>query len=233
LFLSREHRSLRRPGWDPSWQAATARDTPEGGLIVCGIAGILELERGARVDPSIIASMNDALRRRGPDDQGVMIAGNVGLAMRRLAIIDVEGGHQPITNEDGTLTIVFNGEIFNHQPLQDGLRRRGHHFTTRSDTDTILHLFEEEGPGCLRHLRGMFAIAIWNARTRSLFIARDRLGIKPLFYGFDGRRFIFGSEIKAILRHPAVARTIDWTAADSFFTYGFIPAPWTIYQEIR
>jgi asparagine synthase (glutamine-hydrolysing) len=200
---------------------------------MCGIAGVFELERGARVDPSIIASMNDAIRRRGPDDEGAMVDGSIGLGMRRLSIIDVDGGRQPITNEDGTLTIVFNGEIFNHQPLQDALRRRGHQFKSRSDTETILHLFEEEGPACLRHLRGMFAIAIWNARTRSLFIARDRLGIKPLHYAYDGRRFIFGSEIKAILRHPAVTPTIDWTAADAFFTYGFVPAPWTIYREIR
>jgi asparagine synthase (glutamine-hydrolysing) len=200
---------------------------------MCGIAGILELERGAEVPASVLTSMNDSLLRRGPDDQGWMIDGNVGLAMRRLSIIDVEGGRQPIANEDGTLTIVFNGEIFNHQPLQDGLRQRGHRFKTRSDTETILHLFEEEGPDCLRHLRGMFAIAIWNSRTRSLFVARDRLGIKPLHYYFDGRRFVFGSEIKAILRHPAVTPTIDWTATDAFFTYGFVPAPLTIYREIR
>jgi asparagine synthase (glutamine-hydrolysing) len=200
---------------------------------VCGIAGILELEHSARVDPCVMASMTEALRRRGPDDSGMMVDGNVGLGMRRLAIIDVAGGKQPITNEDGTLTIVFNGEIFNHQPLQDALRRRGHAFKTRSDTETILHLFEEEGPACLRHLRGMFAIAIWNSRTRSLFVARDRLGIKPFHYAYDGRRFIFGSEIKSLLRHPSVKTTIDWTAADAFFTYGFIPAPFTIYKQIR
>lgn len=200
---------------------------------MCGIAGILELEHGARADPSVLSLMTDALSRRGPDDGGMMTDGQVALGMRRLAIIDVAGGRQPITNEDGTLTIVFNGEIFNHQPLQDALRRRGHVFKSRSDTETILHLFEEEGPACLRHLRGMFAIAIWNARTRSLFVARDRLGIKPFHYVYDGRRFIFGSEIKAILCHPAVKPTVDWTAADAFFTYGFIPAPLTIYSEIR
>lgn len=208
-------------------------DPAKGRLTVCGIAGILELGHGGRIDPDVMASMTDALRHRGPDDAGMMVDGPVALGMRRLAIIDVAGGKQPITNEDGTLTIVFNGEIFNHQPLQDGLRRRGHEFKTRSDTETILHLFEEEGPACLRHLRGMFAIAIWNSRTRSLFVARDRLGIKPFHYTYDGRRFIFGSEIKAILRHPAVKPTVDWTAVDAFFTYGFIPAPFTIYSEIR
>jgi len=200
---------------------------------MCGIAGVFELERGARVERSIVDGMTDLLARRGPDDRGVMVDGRIGLGMRRLAIIDVSGGRQPITNEDGTLTIVFNGEIFNHEGLQEGLRRRGHRFQSRSDTETILHLFEEEGPACLRHLRGMFAIAIWNARTQSLFVARDRLGIKPLHYFFDGRRFVFGSEIKAVLRHPSVPRSIDWTAADAFFTYGFIPAPWTIYRNIR
>ena len=200
---------------------------------MCGIAGEFELDPGGRVAPSVLRSMCDAIVRRGPDDDGYMIAGNVGLGMRRLSIIDVDGGHQPISNEDGTLTIVFNGEIFNHQPLQDTLKKRGHQFKTRSDTETILHLFEEEGPQCLRHLRGMFAIAIWNERERSLFIARDRLGIKPLHYYFDGRRFIFGSEIKSILRHPAVTSAIDWTAVDAFFTYGFIPAPYTIYRSIR
>jgi len=200
---------------------------------VCGIVGAFERDPTARVDPSVIGEMTDVLVRRGPDDRGTMTDGRVGLGMRRLAIIDVGGGQQPISNEDGTLTIVFNGEIFNHEPLQEALRRRGHRFRSRSDTETILHLFEEEGPDCLRHLRGMFAIAIWNARTQSLFVARDRLGIKPLHYFFDGRCFVFGSEIKAVLRHPAVSRAIDWTAADAFFTYGFIPAPWTIYRDIR
>jgi asparagine synthase (glutamine-hydrolysing) len=177
--------------------------------------------------------MCDAIIRRGPNDAGYMVDGNLGMGMRRLSIIDVAGGHQPITNEDGTLSIVFNGEIFNYGPLQAELKRRGHTFKTKSDTETILHLFEEEGPACLRHFRGMFAIAIWNQRTRTLFIARDRLGIKPLHYFFDGRRFVFGSEIKALLRHPAVEPTMDWTASAAFFTYGFVPAPRTIYQEIK
>lgn len=200
---------------------------------MCGITGVLEIDPGTTVDPSVVRSMCDAIVRRGPDDEGYFIEGSVALGMRRLSIIDVAGGRQPISNEDGTLTIVFNGEIFNYQPLQADLKRRGHQFKTRSDTETILHLFEEEGPGCLRHLRGMFAIAIWDTRNRSLFVARDRLGIKPFHYYYDGRRFIFGSEIKAILRHPAAAVTTDWTAVDAFFTYGFIPAPWTVYREIR
>ena len=155
---------------------------------MCGIAGIFSVDSTTRVDPSLIQAMTDVIARRGPDDEGRFVQGQVGLGMRRLSIIDVAGGHQPIPNEDETLWIVFNGEIFNHEPLQRDLKQRGHRFRTRSDTETILHLFEEEGPACLRHLRGMFAIAIWDTRRRSLFIARDRLGIKPLHYAFDGRR---------------------------------------------
>lgn len=200
---------------------------------MCGIAGIFVLDPAERVDASLVRSMTDVLVRRGPDDSGQFVHGNVGLGMRRLSIVDVDGGHQPISNEDETLWIVFNGEIFNHESLQADLKRRGHRFRTRSDTETILHLFEEEGPECLRHLRGMFAFAIWDTRRRRLFIARDRLGIKPLHYYFDGRRLIFGSEIKAILQDPEVSRAIDWTAVDSFFTYGYIPAPWTVYRDIR
>lgn len=200
---------------------------------MCGIAGVLELDVHARVSPRVVRSMCDAIRRRGPDDEGYFVKDNVGLGMRRLSIIDVAGGQQPITNEDGSLTIVFNGEIFNYQELYRDLSRRGHQFKTHSDTETILHLFEDEGPACLDRLRGMFAFAIWNDRTRRLFVARDRLGIKPLHFAFDGRRFIFGSEIKAVLRHETVRRDIDWTALDAFFTYGFVPAPWTIYKSVR
>jgi asparagine synthase (glutamine-hydrolysing) len=155
------------------------------------------------------------------------------MGMRRLSIIDVAGGHQPITNEDGSLAIVYNGEVFNHEPLQAALKHRGHLFKTRSDTETILHLFEEEGPACLRHFRGMFALAIWNRRTRELFIARDRLGIKPLHYCHDGKRLLFGSEIKSLLADRRVSREIDWTAIDAFLTYGYIPAPWTAYKCIK
>jgi asparagine synthase (glutamine-hydrolysing) len=200
---------------------------------MCGIAGVFNLDPTLRVDADHVVSMCNAIARRGPNDAGYLVEDNLGIGMRRLSIIDVAGGQQPIFNEDGSQAIVFNGEIFNYRPLQDDLRRRGHQFKTRSDTETILHLFEEEGPACLRHLRGMFAFAIWNRRDRSLFIARDRLGIKPLHYLFDGRKFVFGSEIKAITSLPGVHTTTDWTALDAFFAYGFIPAPWTIHREIR
>jgi asparagine synthase (glutamine-hydrolysing) len=200
---------------------------------MCGIAGVFNLDSQEHVDPSLIRVMTNVIVRRGPDDDGHFVHRNIGLGMRRLSIIDVEGGRQPIANEDETLWIVFNGEIFNHEPLQAQLKARGHRFRTRSDTETILHLYEEQGPACLQHLRGMFAIAIWDTRKRSLFIARDRLGIKPLHYAFNGRHLVFGSEIKSVLQHPCVSRNMDWTAVDAYFTYGYIPAPWTVYTDIR
>ncbi len=201
---------------------------------MCGIAGAFEFDRAAPdANRGVLQSMCDVIARRGPDDQGFYTDGGLGIGMRRLSIIDVEGGHQPLSNEDGTLWIVYNGEVFNHEPLQADLRRRGHRFKTRSDTETILHLYEEEGPRALRHLRGMFAFAIWNTRERSLFIVRDRLGIKPLHYYADDRRLVFGSEIKSLLQHPAVPRDLDWTGLDAFFAYGYVPAPWTAYHGIR
>jgi asparagine synthase (glutamine-hydrolysing) len=200
---------------------------------MCGIAGEFHLDPRSRTEPSVVRAMCQAITRRGPDDEGYLVEGPIALGMRRLAIIDVEGGHQPISNEDGNLSIVFNGEIFNHEPLQAELKQRGHVFTTRSDTETILHLFEEEGPSCLRHLRGMFAIAIWNRRTRELFLTRDRLGIKPLHYYCEGGRLLFGSEIKSLLTDDKVSRETDWTAIDAFLTYGYIPAPWTAYRSIK
>jgi len=200
---------------------------------MCGIAGVYVRDRSERVDVSQVRAMTDVIVRRGPDDEGHYVDGELGMGMRRLSIIDVAGGHQPIPNEDETLWIVYNGEIFNHEPLQQALKQRGHRFRTRSDTETVLHLYEEEGPDCLRHFRGMFALAIWDTRNRSLFIARDRLGIKPLHYAYDGTRLVFGSEIKAVLEHPSVSRSLNWTGLDAFFTYGYIPAPWTAYRDVR
>ncbi len=200
---------------------------------MCGIAGVFLSDRSHRVESDVVRRMTDRIIRRGPNDSGQFVRGRVGIGMRRLSIIDVEGGQQPIPNEDESLWIVFNGEIFNHEPLQRDLLKRGHRFRSRSDTETVLHLFEEEGPACLRHFRGMFAIAIWDERKQSLFIARDRLGIKPLHYHFDGCRFVFGSEIKSVLAHPDVPNGLDWTGIDAFFTYGYIPAPLTAYRGIR
>ena len=155
-------------------------------------------DRDWRVKADVLAGMNRQIMHRGPDDDGFFIEENVGLAMRRLSIIDVKSGHQPLANENQDVWIVFNGEIYNHLELRADLEARGHHYRTRSDTETIVHLYEEYGRDCVRHLRGMFAFVIWDRRKRVLFAARDRLGIKPFYYRWDGRAFLFGSEIKTI-----------------------------------
>jgi asparagine synthase (glutamine-hydrolysing) len=174
---------------------------------MCGIAGILRLDPRDQVDPRRLSRMGEQIAHRGPDDHGEYVEGPVGLASRRLSIMDVSGGHMPIANEDESVWIVFNGEIYNHPQLKPALERRGHAYRTRSDTETVLHLYEEHGDECVTHLRGMFAFAIWDRRQRRLLLARDRLGIKPLYYALDDGELLFGSEIKAILaarwRRPA------------------------------
>jgi asparagine synthase (glutamine-hydrolysing) len=200
---------------------------------MCGIAGVFHVDPAAVVLPSNVERMTAVLRHRGPDEGSVYVDGAVALGHRRLSIIDVAGGQQPIFNEDGTKAIVFNGEIYNYAVLRDRLMARGHRFATRSDTEVILHAYEEYGEDCVQHLRGMFAFAIWDAPQRRLFLARDRLGIKPLYYRWDGRTLLFASELKAILRHPGVPRTIDPVALDDYLTYLYIPAPKTIFQGIR
>ena len=163
---------------------------------MCGICGIFHPERTRRVNRDLLAGMNQQIVHRGPDDDGFFVEENVGLAMRRLSIIDIQTGHQPLSNEDGNVWIVFNGEIYNHQDLRKDLESRGHRYRTKSDTETIVHLYEEYGSECVEHLRGMFAFAIWDRRKRRLFIARDRLGIKPLYYRFDSRDVVvwFGDQ---------------------------------------
>jgi asparagine synthase (glutamine-hydrolysing) len=177
--------------------------------------------------------MCDAIVHRGPDDQGQFVDGPVGLGMRRLSIIDLAGGHQPMQNEDGSLTIVFNGEIYNYRDVRRQLESRGHTFRTASDTESILHAYEEYGPDCLRLLNGMFAIAIWDGPRQRLFLARDRLGIKPLYLQHDQTTLRFGSEIKAILVDPAVPRTLDPEAFRYFLRYGYVAAPGTMFASIR
>jgi asparagine synthase (glutamine-hydrolysing) len=177
--------------------------------------------------------MTSALSHRGPDDESFHLEGAVGLGHRRLSIIDVAGGRQPIFNEDGTQAIIFNGEIYNFTALREVLAKRGHRFETRSDTEVILHAYEEYGEKCVQHLRGMFAFAIWDSRKQQLFLARDRVGIKPLYYYWDGQQFLFASEMKAILQEPTVQREIDPCAVDDYLTYLYIPAPKTIFQRIR
>src|SRR5438874_7395243 len=171
---------------------------------MCGICGIVYSGEERRVQRDTLAAMNRQIVHRGPDDDGFFVEENIGLAMRRLSIIDVRTGHQPISNEDENLWIVYNGEIYNHQDLRAGLEARGHRYRTKSDTEGIVHLYEEYGRDCVKHLRGMFAFAIWDRRKRRVFVARDRLGIKPFYYRFDGQSFLFGSEIKTILAHPGV-----------------------------
>jgi asparagine synthase (glutamine-hydrolysing) len=174
-----------------------------------------------------------AIVHRGPDDVGYHIDGPVGLGVRRLAIIDLDGGHQPISNEDGTLHIVFNGEIYNYRDLQRSLRDRGHVFATRSDTEVIVHAYEESGVECLRDLRGMFAFALWDSRERSLLLACDRFGIKPLYYAATRERIVFGSELKCVLRSGLVREDLELDALAEYFTFNYVPPPATIFSGIH
>jgi asparagine synthase (glutamine-hydrolysing) len=200
---------------------------------MCGICGIFETEQGRTVQRATLKSMADTLSHRGPDDEGFYICGGTGLAHRRLSIIDVEGGHQPISNEDETIWLVFNGEIYNFEELNSRYLSTGHTFRTRSDTETIVHLYEELGEECFAQLRGMFAIALWDGRRKRLVLARDRLGKKPLFYAWDGRRLLFGSEIKALWKAGGLSREMDPEALSDYFSYEYIPAPKTIYRSVR
>jgi len=201
---------------------------------VCGICGEWNL-LGA--DPKALDRMSDSLVHRGPDDQGAVLLGETGLAQRRLSIIDLTRGHQPIANEDGSVWIVLNGEIYNYRELRRELAARGHVFKTDGDTEVVLHLYEDRGERVVDELRGMFAFAIWDTRRRKLLLARDRFGQKPLFWSFDGRRFLFASEIKAILAaralHGASRPELDLRSLDEYLTLRFIPSPRTLFQGIR
>jgi len=196
---------------------------------MCGICGIFYNDRSRRVERETLAEMNRQIVHRGPDDDGFFVEGNVGLAMRRLSIIDIKTGHQPISNESNDIWIVYNGELYNHQELRKGLEARGHHYRTHSDTETIVHLYEEYGRDCVKHLRGMYAFAIWDRPKRRLFIARDRLGIKPLYYRFDGKTLLFASEIKAILAHPGAAPEFNRSTLAEYLAFGYIPEAETMY----
>ncbi len=184
------------------------------------------------VDARLVENMIRMIDHRGPDGIGIHSDAMAGLGHARLSIIDLEGGRQPMTNEDGTLWIVFNGEIFNYIELASDLARRGHIFSTQSDTEVILHLFEEYGEDCVRHLNGQWAFAIWNSRKRELFLSRDRNGIRPLFYTFAGSTFVFGSEIKALFAHPGVRREVDPQALDDIFTLWCVMPPRTVFRGV-
>jgi asparagine synthase (glutamine-hydrolysing) len=198
---------------------------------MCGIAG---MAGSLRTHRATLQSMTDALLHRGPDGEGVFWSDDVGLGMRRLAIIDVTGGDQPIYNEDGSVCVVYNGEIYNFLELRAELEGRGHHFVTNSDTEVIVHAYEEYGLECLERLWGMFAIALWDAREQRLLLARDRLGKKPLvYYANSSGGLVFGSELQAVLAHPSVPREIDPRAIDDYLTYLYVPAPTTAYRGVK
>lgn len=200
---------------------------------MCGIVGFVNKQNN-RIDRGILERMNEAIVHRGPDEDGFYVNENVALAMRRLAIIDLSGGQQPIYNQDKTKTIVFNGEIYNFQEIRADLEKRGHQFYTRCDTEIIIHLYDEYGADCVNHLRGMFAFAIWDTQEKSLFVARDRVGKKPLLYSHQPNgNLIFGSEFRALLAHPEISREIEPEAIHHYLSYLCVPAPLTAYKQIR
>src|SRR5437773_1609174 len=199
---------------------------------MCGIVGIVGLDSSENVDEARLKRMRDVLRHRGPDGEGLWVDGPVGLGFRRLAIIDVEGGAQPMSNEDGSVWIVFNGEIYNHATLRPWLEARGHRYRTRSDTETIVHLYEEEGERCVERLQGMFAFAVWDRTQQRLFLARDRLGIKPLYYACTDRELIFASEIKAILAGGAVSPAFNRAILPEFLANRFVAGAETFFDGV-
>jgi asparagine synthase (glutamine-hydrolysing) len=200
---------------------------------MCGICGIFFSDRDWHVQADSLGRMNRSIAHRGPDDEGFFLEENVGLAMRRLSIIDVQSGHQPIANENQDVWIVYNGEIYNHAELRRGLEAKGHRYKTNSDTETIVHLYEEYGRDCVKQLRGMFAFVIWDRRKRVLFAARDRLGIKPFYYRWDGKAFVFGSEIKAILAYPGVQAEFNRGTLAEYLAFGYITGQETMFAGIR
>src|SRR5579859_7345940 len=195
---------------------------------MCGICGVL-----GQVDRPTLVRMRDRMIHRGPDDAGLYLDERVGLAVRRLSIIDLRGGRQPISNEDGTVRVVYNGEIYNYQELRRRLEMRGHRFSTRSDTEILVHGYEEYGEAIVHLLRGMYAFALWDQSQGRLVLVRDRLGQKPLYYWQGDGTVVFASEIKAILEHPAVSRAVDEEALQHYFAFGYVPAPRTMFDGIR
>jgi asparagine synthase (glutamine-hydrolysing) len=199
---------------------------------MCGICGKLNFEQNNRVNPALVRAMLDTIRHRGPDDEGTYYGSQVGLGHRRLSIIDLNTGHQPLSNEDGSVWIVFNGEIYNYQELRVFLLSKGHVFKTQTDTEVIIHLYEELGPQCVEKLRGMFAFAIWDENTKTFFLARDRVGIKPIYYWHNDRSLVFASEIKAILADPGVERAIAPEVIDRFLTFLYLPGEETLFKNV-
>lgn len=199
---------------------------------MCGICGVVSFQPEHPVDRSLLKRMNDSIRHRGPDDEGYYQDAQASLAMRRLSIIDLRTGQQPISNERGDVWVVYNGEIYNFKDVRAALEARGHIFKTQTDTEIIVHAYEEYGDDCVNYFNGMFAIALWDARQRRLFLARDRVGVKPLYYWADHSTLVFASELKALILHPDVPRQINLAALDLFLTLEYVPAPHTIYEGI-
>jgi len=201
---------------------------------MCGIVGLFDTRGQRDIDAALVRHMNDTQRHRGPDESGIHCEPGLALGHRRLSVIDISLGQQPLANEDGSVLVCYNGEIYNFQQLRTELLEHGHRFRTRSDTEVIVHAWEQWGEACVEHFRGMFAFGLWDRNRRCLFIARDRLGVKPMFYTMrpDGM-FAFGSELKSLLALPGVSRTMAPQAIEDYFAYGYIPEPRTIFQAVE
>ncbi|MGH8696640.1 MAG: asparagine synthase (glutamine-hydrolyzing), partial [Burkholderiales bacterium] len=201
---------------------------------MCGIVGVLDTRGRREIDRALVGRMNESQRHRGPDEEGVHFEPGLGLGHKRLSIIDLATGQQPLYNEDRSVVVVFNGEIYNFQDLIPELAAAGHHFRTKSDTEVIVHAWEQWGEACVERFRGMFAFALWDRNRETLFLARDRLGVKPLFYALlPSGEFLLGSELKALLAHPGVTRTIDPYAVEEYCALGYVPEPRTIFAGVR
>lgn len=199
---------------------------------MCGICGIINLNEKP-VEGRTLIQMRDTVIHRGPDDAGIFIDNNVGLGHRRLSIIDIEGSHQPMSNEDGTVWITYNGEIYNYKELREFLIKKGHKFKTKGDTEVLIHLYEEYGENMVEKLNGMFSFAVWDKKRERLILARDRVGIKPLYYYYKGGNFAFASEIKSLFQHPKISKDIDFDALNLYFAFGYIPQNYSIFKDIR
>lgn len=200
---------------------------------MCGITGLVHFNKERKIRPGVLKNMSDSVYHRGPDDEGLYIDQNVGLGFRRLSIIDLKSGHQPMSNQNNSIYIVFNGEIYNYSEQRNILIQKGYLFKTATDTEVILHLYEEYGVDCLQYLRGMFAFAIWDSNKKQMLCARDRFGIKPFYYYTDREKFVFGSEIKAILKSDHIDKTISEDALDSYFAFGYITSDLSIFKNIK
>ncbi|HOX22668.1 MAG TPA: asparagine synthase (glutamine-hydrolyzing), partial [Elusimicrobiales bacterium] len=199
---------------------------------MCGICGVFDTS-GQAVSRELLRRMNDLIAHRGPDDEGYYLDGGLGLAMRRLSIIDLQSGHQPISNEKGNVWVVLNGEIYNYRQLRAELLQRGHSFSTKSDTEVLVHLYEELGQDCVKKLRGMFAFALWDGEKKQLLLGRDRIGKKPLNYCLKDGKLAFASELRSLLELDWVSRELDFKALDLYLSLQYIPSPQTIYQAVQ